>query len=359
MDVPSGFHREDINRSVWIVPERYQNLSNIGVGAYGAVCSAIDSLTGNKIAIKKLSRPFQSLMHAKRAHREIRLLRHMKHENVINLLDIFSPQETVNTLEDVYMVCPLMGADLTNIIRVQTLSDEHIQFLMYQILRALKYIHSAGVIHRDLKPENVAVNENVELKVLDFGLARASDDSMTGYVATRWYRAPEIMLNWMQYNEQVDIWSCGCIMAELLTGKKLFPGDDHVDQLTKIMVVLGTPEDIFLNKITSDTARSYIRSLPKYTAKNFDQYFSAAKNPKARDLLKKMLILDPEERLTAEKALEHPYFATYHDPEDEPTADPFQDTIGEKTLTISDLRELIMQEIKTFVPPDPEDMEEE
>ena len=136
-----------------------------------------------------------------------------------------------------------MGADLNNIIKTQQLSDDHVQFLVYQIVRGMKYVHSAGIIHRDLKPSNIAVNEDCELKILDFGLARPTENEMTGYVATRWYRAPEIMLNWMHYNQtgktishfvqlcdllsSVDLWSVGCIMAEMLTGKTLFPGTDR------------------------------------------------------------------------------------------------------------------------------------
>jgi p38 MAP kinase len=104
-----------------------------------------------------------------------------------------------------------------------------------------------------LKPSNIAVNEDCELKILDFGLARATDDEMTGYVATRWYRAPEIMLNWMHYSQNVDIWSVGCIMAELLTGKTLFPGSDHIDQLNRILRLVGTPNDEFIKKISSDS----------------------------------------------------------------------------------------------------------
>ena len=135
-----------------------------------------------------------------------------------------------------------MDLDLNNIIKIQKLTDDQVKFIIYQIMRGLKYIHSAGIIHRywsplsllqteyprrDLKPSNLAVNEDCDLKILDFGLARPTDAEMTGYVATRWYRAPEIMLNWMHYSQTVDIWSVGCIMAELLTGRPIFPGDDR------------------------------------------------------------------------------------------------------------------------------------
>ncbi|CAO2608738.1 Mitogen-activated protein kinase 14 [Lemmus lemmus] len=222
------FYRQELNKTIWEVPERYQNLSPVGSGAYGSVCAAFDTKTGHRVAVKKLSRPFQSIIHAKRTYRELRLLKHMKHENVIGLLDVFTPARSLEEFNDVYLVTHLMGADLNNIVKCQKLTDDHVQFLIYQILRGLKYIHSADIIHRDLKPSNLAVNEDCELKILDFGLARHTDDEMTGYVATRWYRAPEIMLNWMHYNQTVDIWSVGCIMAEMLTGKTLFKGKDCI-----------------------------------------------------------------------------------------------------------------------------------
>ncbi|XP_033375817.1 mitogen-activated protein kinase 14 isoform X4 [Parus major] len=250
------FYRQELNKTVWEVPERYQNLSPVGSGAYGSVCSAFDTKTGLRVAVKKLSRPFQSIIHAKRTYRELRLLKHMKHENVIGLLDVFTPAKSLEEFNDVYLVTHLMGADLNNIVKCQKLTDDHVQFLIYQILRGLKYIHSADIIHRDLKPSNLAVNEDCELKILDFGLARHTDDEMTGYVATRWYRAPEIMLNWMHYNQTVDIWSVGCIMAELLTGRTLFPGTDHINQLQQIMRLTGTPPAYLINRMPSHEVRS-------------------------------------------------------------------------------------------------------
>uniref|UniRef100_A0ABM5GG95 mitogen-activated protein kinase n=1 Tax=Pogona vitticeps TaxID=103695 RepID=A0ABM5GG95_9SAUR len=300
-----------------------------------AFCSAYDTKTRQKVAVKKLSRPFQSLIHARRTYRELRLLKHMKHENVIGLLDVFTPATSIENFNEVYLVTNLMGADLNNIVKCQKLTDDHIQFLIYQLLRGLKYIHSAGIIHR----------------ILDFGLARQTDDEMTGYVATRWYRAPEIMLNWMHYNQTVDIWSVGCIMAELLKGKALFPGNDYIDQLKRIMEVVGTPSSELLKKISSEHARKYIESLPHMPQQDLKAVFRGA-NPLAVDLLEKMLILDSDKRITAAEALAHPYFVQYHDPDDEPEADPYDESIENKERVIDEWKELTYEEVISFKPPD-------
>ncbi|OQR68590.1 mitogen-activated protein kinase 14A-like, partial [Tropilaelaps mercedesae] len=340
--------------------------------------SAICTQRNAPVAIKRLSRPFQSAVHAKRTYREIYLLRHMHHENIIGLLDLFSPAADLASFQDVYLVNHKMGSDLNNIIKTQKLNEEHIQFLIYQILRGLKYIHSAGIIHRDLKPSNIAVNEDCELKIIDFGLARQAEPEMTGYVATRWYRAPEIMLNWMRYTQTVDIWSVGCIMAELITSRTLFPGNDrryppaecnyqvsrhaferfhqihqfgkYIDQLMKIMRITGTPDNKLLMKMQSEEAREYIRKLPVVMKKDFRQLFAGASTT-AIDLLEKMLELDGDKRPTAAEALQHGYFEKLHDPEDEPIAAPVDMSFEERELTLEQWKRLCYEEVRNFVPP--------
>ncbi|XP_061663464.1 mitogen-activated protein kinase 11 isoform X2 [Syngnathoides biaculeatus] len=265
-------------------------------------------------------------------------------EFLVSLLKLLPPR---HDREKRYLVTNLMGADLNNIVKFQRLSDEHVQFLIYQLLRGLKYIHSAGLIHRDLKPSNVAVNEDCELRILDFGLARQTDDEMTGYVATRWYRAPEIMLNWMHYNQNVDIWSVGCIMGELLKGKVLFPGTDYIDQLKRIMEMVGTPTPDLLGKICSEHAQKYIQSLPFMPQQDLEKIFRGA-NPLAVDLLKRMLVLDCDGRISASEALAHPYFSQYHDPDDEPEALPYDQTLESKDRTLEEWKELVFTEVNGF-----------
>ncbi|NXC37728.1 MK13 kinase, partial [Penelope pileata] len=344
-----GFYRQELNKTIWELPRRYTSLHPVGSGAYGSVCSAIDKKTGEKVAIKKLCRPFQSEIFAKRAYRELMLLKQMQHENVIGLLDVFTSAPSYHGFQDFYLVMPYMRTDLQKIMGHE-FSDEKIQYLVYQMLKGLKYIHSAGIVHRDLKPGNLAVNEDCQLKILDFGLARHADAEMTGYVVTRWYRAPEVILNWMHYNQTVDIWSIGCIMAEMLTGKTLFKGKDYLDQLTQILKVMGHPGEDFVEKLEDKAAKSYIKSLPKMPKKDLSVLFPKA-NPQAVDLLDKMLQLDVEKRLTATEALAHPYFDQFRDVEEETEAQQaYDDSLEREKLSIEEWKRHIYKEILSFSP---------
>uniref|UniRef100_H3D8P4 mitogen-activated protein kinase n=2 Tax=Tetraodon nigroviridis TaxID=99883 RepID=H3D8P4_TETNG len=347
--VRPGFHRQDINKTKWEVPERYRDLRQVGTGAYGTVCSAVDIRTGSKVAIKKLYRPFQSELFAKRAYRELRLLKHMKHENVIGLLDVFTSDFSLDAFDDFYLVMPFMGTDLGKVMKMQRLSEEKIQYLVYQMLRGLKYIHSAGIIHRDLKPGNLAINQDCELKILDFGLARQTDSTMTGYVVTRWYRAPEVILSWMHYTQTVDIWSVGCIMAEMLQGKPLFKGSDHLDQLNEIMKITGTPTQEFVAKLDSEDARRYIKGLQKIEKKDLQTVFSTT-NPQAVSVLERMLLLDPESRASAAEALALPYFSEFRDPEEETEAQPYDHSLDNADLPLSQWKRHTFTEILSFKP---------
>ncbi|XP_051948033.1 STKc_p38 domain-containing protein [Xyrauchen texanus] len=331
----AGFHRLEIQNTAWDVPDRYTSLKPLGSGAYETVCFATDQKTKEKVAIKKLYRSFQSLIHAKRAYRELQLLRHIQHDNVIRLLFVFTPDYSMEKFDTFYIVMPYVAQDLGNIMKRKQLFSKVITYLFYQILRGLKYIHSAGIIHRDLKPSNLAVDENCELKILDFGLARHTETEMTGYVVTRWYRSPEVIFNWMHYTQTVDIWSAGCILAEMITGEVLFPGNDSIDQLKKILNLTGTPKSTLVQKMQSKDAQSYVRSLPVQRKKAFKDVFPAM-NPSAIDLLEDMLVLDPEVRITAKDGLSHPYLSEFHDPKNEPVSPLYDDSFESLELAISE-----------------------
>nr|XP_057942878.1 mitogen-activated protein kinase 12 [Doryrhamphus excisus] len=347
--VRPGYYRQEINKTAWEVPDRYRDLKQVGTGAYGTVCSAVDSRTRSKVAIKKLYRPFQSELFAKRAYRELRLLKHMKHENVIGLVDVFTSDLSLDKFHDFYLVMPFMGTDLGKLMKLQRLSEERIQYLVYQILKGLKYIHSAGIIHRDLKPGNLAINQDCELKILDFGLARQADSEMTGYVVTRWYRAPEVILSWMHYTQTVDIWSVGCIMAEMLLGKPLFRGNDHLNQLTEIMKITGTPCQEFIAELESEDARCYIKSLQKVEKKDLQKVFPNTK-PQAVSVLERMLLLDPGSRVSAADALLLPYFSEFREPEEETEAQPYDHSQDNTDQPLEQWKRHTFTEILTFKP---------
>ncbi|KAH8104132.1 kinase-like protein [Cristinia sonorae] len=338
---------------VFHVEQRWKLIREMGCGAYGFVISAADDISGETVAIKMVTRALERVQLAKRALREITLLRYFSHENITGLIDVdCSPnldEMHAILLRYIFMEVP----DLHQIIKSgQKLTNEHVQYFVYQILRGLKFVHSASVVHRDLKPGNLLVNADCELKICDFGLSRGFSSSpeapsvMTEYVATRWYRAPEIMLAYRGYNTAIDMWSVGCIIAELLQGKPLFKGKDYVDQLNKILDLLGTPEEEVIKKVGSDKASAYLRSLPKRRPVSFQKLLPAA-DSQALDLLKQIVAFDPTARLTAAGALAHPWLSSYHDEEDEPVCPRVFDRWEtlEKLETLDEYREAILKEI--------------
>lgn len=308
------FSQKSIMGTIFETTERYTEWKPLGLGVSGVVCSAMDQLAHRTVAVKKLAEPFKTPAIARHMFREMKLLRQLRHENIINLTDIF-----ISPSEDIYIVTELMATDLNTILKAKRVEDQFAQYFMYQIMRGLKYLHSAGVIHRDLKPSNILVNENCDLKICDFGLARIQEPHMTGYVSTRYYRAPEIMLTWRKYNEKVDVWSAGCIFAELLLGEPLFPGTNHINQFCVITDLLGNPPEEVINNITSENTLNFINSLPNRDRKPISQLIPDA-NADAAALIERMLEFDPQVRISAAEALASPYLAPYHDPNDEPVA---------------------------------------
>uniref|UniRef100_A0A0D9WK84 mitogen-activated protein kinase n=1 Tax=Leersia perrieri TaxID=77586 RepID=A0A0D9WK84_9ORYZ len=338
---------------------RYRIQEIIGKGSYGVVCSAIDLHTRQKVAIKKVHNIFEHVSDAARILREIKLLRLLRHPDIVEIKHIMLPPSRKD-FKDIYIVFELMESDLHQVIKSNDdLTKEHYQFFLYQLLRALKYIHTASVYHRDLKPKNILANSNCKLKICDFGLARVAFNDMpttvfwTDYVATRWYRAPELCGSFFsKYTPAIDIWSIGCIFAEVLTGKPLFPGKNVVHQLDLMTDLLGTPSMDTISRVRNEKARRYLSSMRKKDPVPLSQKFPNA-DPLALKLLQRLLAFDPKDRPTAEEALTDPYFKGLSKIDREPSCQPIRKMefeFEQRKLSKEDIRELIFQEILEYHP---------
>jgi len=297
----------------------YEIQQRVGKGAYGIVWKAVSVETGEVVAVKKIFDAFQNATDAQRTFREIMFLQELgDHENILKLLDVMKAENN----RDIYLVFEYMETDLHAVIRANILEEVHKEYIIYQLLKALKFLHSGGVIHRDLKPSNLLLNSDCLLKVGDFGLARSidRDNVLTDYVATRWYRAPEILLGSQQYTAGVDMWSVGCILGELIGGKPMFPGSSTMNQLDRILELTGQPSDEDLESIQSPFALTMLDTLPPVTKRSYKELYPAASD-EALDMLQHLLSFNPNKRYTAEDALEHPYVAAFHNPEEEYSSD--------------------------------------
>ncbi|KUF79908.1 Extracellular signal-regulated kinase 1 [Phytophthora nicotianae] len=336
------------------IPRHYQLIKVCGRGAYGIVIAATNLRTGGNVAIKKVIDCIWHPHQLKQILRECRLIRHMAHENVLSLLDLIPPPSYTD-FRDVYMTVDLMEMDLHRIIySKEVLRDDHIRYFLYQMLSGLHHMHRAGVLHRDLKPSNLLINSDCQLKICDLGLARskeADDVGMTEYVVTRWYRAPELLLG-SAYGEGVDLWAAGCIFAEMLGRKPLFPGETYVHQLQLIMNVLGVPEEHSFkeNPLANKLKGRQLLSRTQAVAGIDTNTMFPNANPEGLDLLWKMLVFDVEKRITVEEALRHPYLAMYYDEERENApVEKFQ-SFDLDDLDETDLKELMFKEICHFHP---------
>ena len=286
------YHSYAVLNKMFIIPRRYEIIKAVGKGSYGIVCKAKTTDEDQLVAIKKMMNPFKIPGQIIRILREIRLLKFLDHENIIQIKDLF-PAVSVKNFESIYLVTEYVSSDLMQIIHSDnSLTDEHMQFILFQILSALKYLHSANIIHRDLKPSNILINEECEIKICDFGLARAINSSiegnndMTVYVTTRIYRAPELLFNFSkEYSTNIDVWSVGCIFAEMLIRKPLFFTRNMVNHAMMILSLVGTDEDF-----NSPALSKFSDMYKSFKAKNsqdqtFESLFSAH-SAEAKDLLK-------------------------------------------------------------------------
>lgn len=316
----------------------------VGHGAYGIVWKARDKNTGKIVALKKIFRAFQNETDAQRTFREVMFLQQLHHVNIVKLLNVLKAENE----EDIYLVFEYLDTDLNRVIQSGVLEDLQIRYIMYQIFSAVLYMHSGGVIHRDLKPGNILLNAECQVKICDVGLMRSvpatlfqetssgtsavrketgeDNDScesksslsggvqndtigtqiLTDYVATRWYRAPEILLGSPTYNFNVDMWSCGCVLAEMLTGFPILKGTSTMDQLDKIVSLLGIPDDEDIKSIHSPFAETMLHSLSPAHRVSLRNLIPNAP-AEAISLLSHLLVFNPEKRWSAAQCLSHDY----------------------------------------------------
>lgn len=293
------------------VNRRFELLEKIGSGAYGTVWKARNRSSDSLVALKKIYEAFDNSTDAQRTLREVLILRSLQdHPHINHLIEVIRAENN----RDLYLVLEFVHSDLATVCMVKELKYEHAVHIMYQLFTALKFLHSGAIIHRDLKPSNVLISYLGEVKLCDFGLARPmnvpeslEDIAMTEKVAIRWYRAPELLFNRATYDYAVDVWSAGCIFAELLCGKPLFQGSDNQDQISRIFCALRPIPVEEVERVTGSSLGNLRR-------------FSNSTHPRLRELLPKSLPdegfdfllcclrFDPRSRITASEALEHEIF---------------------------------------------------
>ncbi|WKY03804.1 hypothetical protein Q1695_005062 [Nippostrongylus brasiliensis] len=368
LPIQRRFYYVPVNTVNFALPDGYstsrEDIRFLGGGAYGNVIkTTVRCRDGDvrEVAVKKFRDPFADSNQARKIYREIKLLQIMRHDGVIRAIDLYTPNNVEHEFNELYVVTGYAGDSILKILNEQKKSGrvqitaEHVPFIIYQLLRVLKYIHSANIIHRDLKPGNLALTCDCDLTVLDFGMARSLERTDTSlnlsqYVMTRWYRSPEVIYwNIEGYNEQVDVWSVGCITAELMIGKPLFPGKDTNAQYEMIIELCGSPDEDLMRKIeeSSPATRRVVESYRHRERQDFTKRFKGCP-PLFVDFLDKVLVLDPEKRLTVEASLAHPYFADYVDATDEPIANSSFDLNDSCDRTRDEWKGIIWQEIQNF-----------
>jgi len=331
---------------------KYEVVQKLGKGAYGIVWKAIDKRTQQVVALKKCFDAFRNGTDAQRTFREIMYLQEISgHENIIRMLSVIKADND----KDIYLTFDYMETDLHAVVKANILLDIHKQYIAYQLLKSLKFMHSAELVHRDVKPSNILLNSDCHAKLCDFGLCRSLNEieagdnpALTDYVATRWYRAPEILLGSTAYNKAVDMWAVGCILGEMLTGRPIFPGSSTMNQLEKIVELTGIPTKEDLEQgIKSPFAATMIESLPALQQqRRMEDVFPNASSD-AIDLMQKCMHFNPLKRCTVDEAISHPYVAQFHNPAEEQTAAvPIEIVINDNTkYSAADYRERLYREI--------------
>ena len=290
---------------------KYQKLSKIGEGTYGVVYKAKDLQSNVLVALKKIRLKPEEEGIPSTAIREISLLKELYQLNIVNLLDV------IHTSKKLTLVFEYCDSDLKKImdgLKGEKLPIDTVKLYLYEMLKGINYIHKHKILHRDLKPQNLLINTNGVLKICDFGLARGFGVPIriyTNEVVTLWYRAPDILLGSKMYDTSVDIWSIGCIFAEMILGIPMFLGKNENEQLDRIFNLLGTPNDNEYPWLKeSPEWNGYINSetFKKHEKQDIRKIYPNINDNDSYDLLEKMIVFDPDKRISAEEALKHPYF---------------------------------------------------
>lgn len=286
--------------------EAFLKLEKIGEGTYGVVYKAKDKENGRTVALKKIRLDTESDGVPSTAIREISLLKELNHPNVVRLLDV------VHADKKLFLVFEYLDRDLKKYmdsVPAGGISLSLVKSYLYQLLSGIAFCHSHRILHRDLKPQNLLIDAQGSIKLADFGLARAFGVPVRSYtheVVTLWYRAPEILLGCRYYSTPVDVWSIGCIFAEMITRRALFPGDSEIDQLFRIFRTLGTPDENLWPGVSD--LPDYKSSFPKWPVQNLLQVIPSLGQPGA-DLLQQLLAYEPVSRISARNALSHKFFS--------------------------------------------------
>ncbi|KAJ7075116.1 kinase-like domain-containing protein [Mycena belliarum] len=285
----------------------YIQLEKLGEGTYATVFKGRSKTTNEIVALKEIHLDAEEGTPST-AIREISLLKELKHINILRLHDV------IHTETKLILVFEFCEQDLKRYMDQHgnrgALEPNTVRSFMFQLLKGTNFCHENQVLHRDLKPQNLLINRKMELKLGDFGLARAFGvpvNTFSNEVVTLWYRAPDVLLGSRTYSTSIDLWSCGCIFAEMISGIPLFRGKDNNDQLLHIMKILGTPSHQQLSKMLKDSPEIVLKDFPPMPKANLAQVIPKA-SPLALDLLERLLKFDPSERLSAADALSHPYF---------------------------------------------------
>lgn len=285
--------------------DSYQRLEKIGEGTYGVVYKARNKKTNRIVALKKIRPDNEREGISTTTIREISILKNLKSNRIIDLIDVMYRND------DIYIVYEYLETDLRRyldgcISKEKAIEEDIRRRMAFQMVDGVAFLHCNGILHRDLKPQNILIDVEGNLKLADFGLGRTLRlpvKTLTHDVITLWYRPPEILLGSKHYASSIDVWSLGCILIELITLRPIFPGDSEIDQLYKIFVILGTPDNTKWKNVT--LLPNFQDSFPKWDPIDLN---SLLKDQNFTNMVKDMIIYDPLKRLPAVKALKDPYF---------------------------------------------------